>query len=82
LQGVTGSVRKLFEELSMTAVLNHIRDDREVLPDDMSLVATTSLSPRQQGERILSAHEILASLSEENEAQFRAVVDSLRSDLP
>jgi serine phosphatase RsbU (regulator of sigma subunit)/ABC-type transporter Mla MlaB component len=82
LQGVTESVRKLFEELSMTAVLDHIRDDREVLPEDMSLVATTSLSPRQQGERILSAHEILASLSEENEAQFRAVVDSLRSDLP
>lgn len=82
LQGVGEPVRKLFEELSMTAVLDHIRDDRQQLPDNMSLVATTSLSPRQQGERILSAHEILASLSEENEAQFRAVVESLRSELP
>jgi hypothetical protein len=40
------------------------------------------MSPQEQGARILSAHEVLASLSAENEAQFRAVVDSLRSDLP
>lgn len=81
LQGVSTEVRSLFEELSMKAVLNHILEDRLPLPDKLAVIDTASLSPRQQGERILSAHETLAALSEENREQFQAVVDSLRADL-
>jgi serine phosphatase RsbU (regulator of sigma subunit)/ABC-type transporter Mla MlaB component len=81
LQGVSDEVRKLFEELSMSAVLDHIRTDVVPLPGNMAVIDTAMLSPQQQGARILSAHETLASLSEENREQFRAVVDSLRSDL-
>ena len=39
------------------------------------------LSPQQQGARILSAHEVLSALSEDNREQFQAVVDSMRADL-
>ena len=82
LQRVSGDVRKLFEELSMQAVLDHVTADAAPLPSDMAVIDTASLSPQEQGARILSAHETLSSLSEENQEQFRAVVDSLRADLP
>ncbi len=82
LQRVSDAVRRNFEELSMSAVLEHIRPDSSPLPDNMATIETASLTPQQQGARILSAHETLASLSEENLEQFRAVVDSLRADLP
>ena len=82
LQGVSPEVRKLFEELSMSAVLEQLSADTRALPAEMAVIETASLTPQQQGERILSAHETLASLSDENQEQFRAVVDSLRADLP
>ena len=81
LQGVSADVRKLFDELSMTAVLAHISSSTLPLPGEMAEIETIALSPEQQGARILSAHETLASLSEGNREQFRAVVDSLRVDL-
>lgn len=81
LQGVTPALRQLLEELSMTAVLAHILDATQALPDEMIEISAAMLSPQQQGARILSAHESLAALSEENREQFRGVVDSLRADL-
>lgn len=82
LQRVSEHVRELFDELSMTSVLEHISVDPELLPAAMNVINATSLSPEQQGARILSAHETLASLSADNQDQFRAVVNSLRGDLP
>jgi ABC-type transporter Mla MlaB component len=82
LQGVSEDVRKLFDELSMSAVLAHIRDETRAVPENLEVIESANLSPRQQGERILSAHETLASISEANQEQFHAVVESLRADLP
>ena len=82
LQGVSTNVRELFDELSMTSVLDHISVDTQRLPSDMQAINAASLSPEQQGARILNAHETLSSLSADNQEQFRAVVDSLRADLP
>ncbi len=79
LQGVSAEVRKLFEELSMACVLDHISSDTTPLPTDMAAIDTMNLSQEQQGARILSAHETLASLSAENREEFKAVVDSLRA---
>ena len=81
VQGVSAGVRKLFEELSMTSVLEHISSEERPLPAEMAAIDTINLSPQQQGARILSAHETLASLSMKNREQFRAVVNSLRADL-
>jgi serine phosphatase RsbU (regulator of sigma subunit)/ABC-type transporter Mla MlaB component len=81
LQGVSSGVRGLFDELSMTAVLDVIGAGERPLPDTMTEMQASPLTPQQQGARILSAHETLLHLSEENEEQFRAVVDSLRADL-
>lgn len=81
LQGVCAGVSKLFDELSMSAVLAHIEPEMIALPADMAALQTAELSPQQQGARILSAHQTLADLSDDNRAQFKAVVDSLRADL-
>ncbi|MEP5568451.1 MAG: SpoIIE family protein phosphatase [Halioglobus sp.] len=82
LQGVSADVRGLFDELSMTSVLDHISVEERRLPSGMETINAASLSPEQQGARILNAHETLSSLSADNQEQFRAVVDSLRADLP
>ena len=82
LQAVSPDVRKLFDELSMTSVLEHINPNTQSLPHGMTAINAASLSPEQQGARILGAHETLASLSADNQEQFRAVVNSLRADLP
>ncbi len=81
LQGVPAVVHQLFEELSMASVLAHILDTAQTLPDEMIEISAATLSPQQQGQRILSAHESLAELSEDNREQFKGVVDSLRADL-
>jgi anti-anti-sigma regulatory factor len=81
LQNVRDALRQLFHELSMTAVLEHISEETHHLPTSMIPVEGIGLSPQQQGARILSAHEALSTLSEENRQQFRTVVDSLRSEL-
>jgi hypothetical protein len=47
----------------------------------MEPLANIPEDPDQQGLRLLKAHEILASLSEENREQFQEVVSSLRQDL-
>ena len=81
LQGVSADVHKLFDELSMTSVLDHISTEALPLPSGMEAIDAALLSPEQQGARILNAHETLSALSTDNQEQFRAVVDSLRADL-
>lgn len=81
LQRVSEGVCKLFDELSMSKVIGHITHETTTLPRDLQPVDTVNLTPDQQGARILSSHQVLASLSEENQEQFRAVLESLRADL-
>lgn len=81
LQRVPVKIRALFDELSMAGVLQHTSLVNEPLPADMEPLKRDEVDVATQGERMLKAHEILASLSEENSEQFRDVVESLRADL-
>jgi sigma-B regulation protein RsbU (phosphoserine phosphatase) len=81
VQRVTPPVRALFEELDMQGVLNHTSLTFEPLPEKMTPLKRADTDAEQQGQRMLRAHEILASLSDENREQFRDVVDSLREEL-
>jgi serine phosphatase RsbU (regulator of sigma subunit) len=81
LQRVTPPVRALFEELSMQGVLAHTSLTVEPLPEKMESLRRSDSDATTQGQRMLRAHEILASLSDENREQFREVVESLRDDL-
>jgi serine phosphatase RsbU (regulator of sigma subunit)/anti-anti-sigma regulatory factor len=79
LQGVQPSVRVLFEELSMTAVLDRIDAGVVPLPEPMEpVVGGVSADPARG---ILRAHELLASLSETSRERFLAVVEDLRDEL-
>lgn len=79
LQNVPRHLRDMFEEFSMDAVIVHISADTEPLPDDMEPVARVD-DPDRHGKRMRRAHEVLASLSDENREQFRGVLEAFVSD--
>jgi phosphoserine phosphatase RsbU/P len=81
LQCVPRPVRALFEELDMQGVLERTSIVVEPLPERMTSLKRSDADDATQGQRVLRAHEILASLSDENREQFREVVESLRQDL-
>ena len=81
LQRVPEKIRALFSELSMDGVLSHMSLVNDPLPQDMEPLQHAEVDVAQQGARMLSAHEALSSLSEENRELFLDVVESLRSDL-
>lgn len=80
LQMVDETVHRLFEELDMDLVLDHIREFAEPLPAMMPLMKT---APDQETlhRRMLQAHDVLASLSQENRLKFQDLVDMLKKEL-
>lgn len=81
LQRLPRRIREMFEELSMESVLKHVSRDAIPLPDQMKPLVRAEINGVQQGARMLSAHETLASLSARNREEFQGVVDSLRADI-
>jgi serine phosphatase RsbU (regulator of sigma subunit) len=81
LQRLPDNIREMFDELSMDVVLNHAGSEYDPLPQDMQPLQRADADAAQQGARMLSAHETLASLSPENREVFQGVVESLRADL-
>lgn len=81
LQRMPAAIRELFEELSMAVVLRGERTGFTPLPEAMAPLQQRAVDAAEQGKRMLSAHETLASLSPENREKFRGVVDSLRAEL-
>jgi sigma-B regulation protein RsbU (phosphoserine phosphatase) len=81
LQHLPDAIRALFEELSMEAVLHHVVDDDHALPDVMRPLRRIEEDSTRQAQRLLKAHEVLASLSDENREQFQGVVESLRAEV-
>ncbi len=81
VQRLPSKIRALFEELSMEGVLNHCTMANDPLPAEMTVINQMNEEAADQGERMLSAHETLASLSPQNREVFRHVIESLRSDL-
>jgi len=81
LQRVSPRVRALFEELDMRNVVGLISMLTDELPAEMTSIADVDVGDPEHSRRVLKAHEILASLSEENQQRFKGVVDSLREEL-
>ncbi len=81
IQHMPESIRALFDELSMSAVLDRASSGGGPLPDELEPLLEREIDSVLQGERMLTAHETLASLSPENRDKFQGVVDSLRTDL-
>ena len=81
LQRVGPTLRALFEELAMERVLERIREESVPLPESLKPLGRASLDSVRTRERLLRAHEALASLSEHNRAEFRAVIEGVRAEL-
>jgi serine phosphatase RsbU (regulator of sigma subunit)/anti-anti-sigma regulatory factor len=79
LQGVHGTVRQAFEELSMEGVLRAADGPAAPLPADLQPLAGATAAGAEGKLRILRAHEALASLSPENQEKFRSVIETMRS---
>ena len=80
-QGVRSEVTQLFEELCMAAVLERISPETEPLPEAMVPLTESADDSLRSRRRVLRAHEILASLSEQNREQFMGVVEALRAEM-
>jgi anti-anti-sigma regulatory factor len=81
LQGVRDEVRQLFEELSMHTVLEHVHPSVTGLPPTMNPLSQSSDDAERRNHRVLRAHEVLASLSDDNREEFRDLVESLQREL-
>lgn len=64
----------------MQGVLAHTSITTTPLPEEMRPL-TRAGDEFEQQRRVLRAHEVLASLSDENREQFALLVDSLREEL-
>jgi hypothetical protein len=80
IQRVGDTVREMFQELSLTRVLDAIRADAVPLPPRLEPLVPAA-EPYGGHERILRAHEALASLSARNRDRFLAVVETIRSQM-
>jgi hypothetical protein len=80
IHGVRPEIRKLFDELAMQPVIDHIAAADRPAPHAMRPLDGTAESPDASRARILHAHELLLTLSEHNRSEFQAVVDALRGD--
>lgn len=81
LQHVRPALRALFEELAMERVLERICEGSVPLPHGLKPLAHAAFDPTRTRERLLHAHEALASLSAHNRTEFQAVIDGLRAEL-
>ncbi|MCP4614133.1 MAG: SpoIIE family protein phosphatase [Planctomycetes bacterium] len=80
VQRISESIRSLFEELSMDLVLQHVHEPAESLPYMEPLVKAAP-DEGNLHRRILRAHDVLVSLSDENRQKFQGVVEMLRKEM-
>jgi serine phosphatase RsbU (regulator of sigma subunit)/anti-anti-sigma regulatory factor len=80
IYGLQPNVRKLFEELEMTRVLEQSRSGALALPESMVPLAAGPTDEEQNRSRILMAHETLSSLGELNRRKFAGLVEFLKEE--
>jgi len=82
VQGVRPQVERDFDELGMTQVLSHIEATSVAQPTSkMTPLHSAHPSKAIAGERLLKAHEALASINATNRAQFDELLQALRREL-
>ena len=81
IQGVSAPLLEAFRELSMDVVLNGVAEQPLPVPADRESLDLPDADPRGQKMRLLKAHEVLAALSRENEAEFGGVIAAMRKDM-
>jgi anti-anti-sigma regulatory factor len=80
IQGVSAELIEAFEELSMEKVLKHRRLDDVSIPSERQSVAIPATDIQRSQQRLLKAHEMLASLGDANKEKFAGVIDAMKQD--
>lgn len=80
LQNVGERQLEDFEELSMSAALDHIVTESIPVPEKRTPLEMRSTSIEGQQRRLLKAHEALVKLSDANREQFGSLTDTLRQE--
>ena len=81
LQGVMPPVVHLFQELGMSAVMDHIVQPIVPLPRQMAPLRGGAEDLHAKAVRLLRAHEGLAGLNEKNFREFDPLVEMLRNEV-
>jgi anti-anti-sigma factor len=82
LQRMSPEVRRLCEELGLERVLSLVAAQARPLPADFASLRPQPAVIRRGRERILAAHEQLATISPDNQARFSGVLEELRHPGP
>lgn len=80
LHGVSESILAELTELGMKQVIQHIDPQRMALPVEMLPLQQFQRDDSADYLRLLSAHEALAGLNEENQALFLHLIEGLRRE--
>jgi ABC-type transporter Mla MlaB component len=80
IQGVSAALVDAFDELSMKTVLSHRRLNDLPIPGERELVAIPATNVQRSQQRLLKAHEMLASLGDANKEKFADVIDAIKQD--
>ncbi|MDE0094491.1 MAG: SpoIIE family protein phosphatase [Gammaproteobacteria bacterium] len=81
LQGVPKPIHEEFVELGLIDVLGFVRIDKLPIPTNLIALSGTTQEMHATQEWLLRAHQVLASLNEANEEEFREVIKELREGI-
>jgi serine phosphatase RsbU (regulator of sigma subunit)/anti-anti-sigma regulatory factor len=81
IQGLLPEVIHLLDELGMAQVLEHAAKESQPLPGRMNPVAASVENERISRQRMLEAHEALASLNDKNRDEFYRLIEGIRSEI-
>lgn len=81
LQGVPKPIHEEFVELGLIDVLGFVRIDKLPIPNNLSALSGSTQEMHATQEWLLRAHQVLASLNETNEEEFREVIKELREGI-
>jgi len=81
IQGALPEIWGQFEELGMELVLNRITTEMRPLPGKMSPLGSTTAGDLTSAQRMLDAHQALASLGEHNRDEFLHLIEALQGEV-
>jgi len=80
IQGVSAELVGAFDELSMKKVLSHRSLTNKPITSERQRVAIPATDIKRSQQRLLKAHEMLASLDDANKEKFAGVIDAIKHD--
>lgn len=81
VQGVTKNIYDEFVELGMIDVVGFVVTDKQPLPAERTTLVSSNHDLHATQQWLLRAHEVLASLNDANQEEFKNVIQELRAGI-